>query len=136
MSGYAKVNGLEMYYEVHGRGRPLILLHGGFGSTAMFAEILPALAEGRRVIAADLRAHRGRRPSLERLLDGRRGAADRRPAPWPRAQARGRLLPLQAGGVAPGGPRRPGRGGTRGRRADEAVPDVRTNCEAEHPQSG
>lgn len=67
MSGYARVNGLEMYYEVLGYGRPLILLHGGFGSTGMFAEILPALAEGRRVIAADLQAH-GRTADIDRPL--------------------------------------------------------------------
>ena len=66
MSGYAKVNGLEMDYEVH--GRPLILLHGAFGSTAMFAEILPALAEGRWVIAADLQAH-GRTADVDRPLN-------------------------------------------------------------------
>lgn len=67
MSGHAKVNGLEMYYEVHGYGRPLILLHGGFGSTGMFAEVLPKLAEGRRVIAADLQAH-GRTADVDRPL--------------------------------------------------------------------
>jgi pimeloyl-ACP methyl ester carboxylesterase len=54
---YAPVNGLEMYYEVHGSGEPLILLHGGFGLTAMFGEVLPMLAAGRQVIAVDLQAH-------------------------------------------------------------------------------
>jgi len=46
-----------MYYEIHGSGEPLILLHGGLGSTEMFAPILPELSKGRRVIAADLQAH-------------------------------------------------------------------------------
>src|SRR5215218_823708 len=55
--GYASVNGLEMYYEIHGAGRPLILLHGGVGAIEMFGEVLPLLAEGRRVIAVDLQAH-------------------------------------------------------------------------------
>lgn len=67
MGGYARVNGLKMYYEVHGVGRPLILLHGGFGSTEMFADVLPALSEGRRVIAADLQAH-GRTADVDRPL--------------------------------------------------------------------
>jgi pimeloyl-ACP methyl ester carboxylesterase len=54
---YADVNGISLYYEEHGSGRPLILLHGGLGSGGMWAPILPALAEGRRVITADLQAH-------------------------------------------------------------------------------
>ena len=37
---YARVNGLEMYYEVHGKGEPLILLHGGVGAIEMFGEVL------------------------------------------------------------------------------------------------
>jgi hypothetical protein len=49
-AGYAPVNGLEMYYEVHGTGEPLILLHGGVGAIEMFGEVLPLLAEGRQVI--------------------------------------------------------------------------------------
>ncbi len=64
---YASVNGLKMYYEVHGYGRPLVLLHGSFGTTQMFADILPTLAEGRRVIAADLQAH-GRSADIDRPL--------------------------------------------------------------------
>jgi pimeloyl-ACP methyl ester carboxylesterase len=54
---YASVNGLEMYYEIHSTGRPLVLLHGGVGAIEMFGEVLPLLAEGRQVIAADLQAH-------------------------------------------------------------------------------
>jgi len=66
-SGYAHVNGLELYYEIYGSGEPLILLHGGLGSTEMFTAILPALAKTRRVIAADLQAH-GRTPDIDRPL--------------------------------------------------------------------
>lgn len=64
---YAKVNGLEMYYEVHGTGRPLILIHGGLGSTGMFGENLKALAKHRKVIAVDLQAH-GRTADIDRPL--------------------------------------------------------------------
>lgn len=42
-TGYAPVNGLSLYYEIHGAGEPLILLHGGLGSTGMFAGILPGV---------------------------------------------------------------------------------------------
>lgn len=42
MNGYAEVNGLRMYYEVHGTGRPLVLLHGAFGTIeSCFAGLLP-----------------------------------------------------------------------------------------------
>lgn len=54
---YAEVNGINLYYEVHGAGRPLILLHGGLGSGEMFGPILPQLAEHLRVIAVDLQGH-------------------------------------------------------------------------------
>ena len=47
-TGYAPVNGLNMYYEIFGQGQPLILLHGGFGSTGMFAPIMAALSVERR----------------------------------------------------------------------------------------
>lgn len=57
-TGYAPVNGLQMYYEIHGSGRPLVLLHGG-GSTiyTSFGRILPALARSQQVIAVELQAH-------------------------------------------------------------------------------
>jgi pimeloyl-ACP methyl ester carboxylesterase len=66
-TGYAPVNGLKLYYEVHGTGAPLVLLHGGLGATDMFAEILPSLSSGRRVIAVDLQAH-GRTADIDRPL--------------------------------------------------------------------
>jgi pimeloyl-ACP methyl ester carboxylesterase len=66
-TGYAPLNGLKLYYEIHGTGEPLILLHGGVGATDMFAEILPALSKARRVIAVDLQAH-GRTADIDRPL--------------------------------------------------------------------
>ena len=66
-SGYAPVNGLELYYEIHGDGAPLILIHGGFGATGMFGDLLPALAAHRRVIAVDLQGH-GRTADIDRPL--------------------------------------------------------------------
>jgi pimeloyl-ACP methyl ester carboxylesterase len=66
-AGYAPVNGLNLYYEIHGDGEPLILMHGGLGSTEMCHEILPALSIARRVIAVDLQAH-GRTADIDRPL--------------------------------------------------------------------
>jgi pimeloyl-ACP methyl ester carboxylesterase len=56
--GYAPVNGLKMYYEIHGEGAPLVLIHGG-GSTIQttFGNILPLLARHHKVIAVELQAH-------------------------------------------------------------------------------
>ena len=59
--GYASVNGLKMYYEVYGSGRPLLNLHGFFMSGAIY----PALVEGRQVIAADMQGH-GRTADVDR----------------------------------------------------------------------
>ena len=64
---YADVNGISLYYEEHASGRPLILLHGGYGTGEMFAPILPLLAGGRRVITVDLRGH-GRTADVDRPL--------------------------------------------------------------------
>jgi len=64
---YADVNGVSIYYEEHGSGEPLILLHGGLGSGDMYAPILPLLAEGRRVITVDLQAH-GHTADVDRPL--------------------------------------------------------------------
>jgi pimeloyl-ACP methyl ester carboxylesterase len=64
---YADVTGINLYYETHGAGRPLILLHGGLGSGEMFAPILPALADGRQVIAVDLQGH-GRTADVDRPI--------------------------------------------------------------------
>jgi pimeloyl-ACP methyl ester carboxylesterase len=58
VGGYAPVNGLNMYYEIHGEGKPLVLIHGG-GSTIQttFGNILPSLVEHHKVIAVELQAH-------------------------------------------------------------------------------
>jgi pimeloyl-ACP methyl ester carboxylesterase len=68
-TGYAPVNGLEMYYEVHGSGGiPLLLLHGGlFNIDLQFGELLPSLAASRQVIAADFQGH-GRTNDIDRPL--------------------------------------------------------------------
>src|SRR5438093_5600730 len=64
---YAEVNGIKLYYEIHGTGRPLILLHGGLGAIEMFGPNLPALAKGRQVIAVNLQGH-GRTADIDRPL--------------------------------------------------------------------
>jgi pimeloyl-ACP methyl ester carboxylesterase len=64
---YADVNGIRLYYEVHGSGRPVILLHGGLGAIEMFGPNLPALAKGRQVVAVDLQGH-GRTADIDRPL--------------------------------------------------------------------
>ena len=64
---YAEVNGLRLYYQVHGAGQPLVLLHGGVGAIEMFGPVLPLLAAGRQVIAVDLQAH-GRTADIDRPL--------------------------------------------------------------------
>ena len=64
---YASVNGLKMYYEVHGSGKPLVLLHGAYMTIDALGEILPGLAEGRRVIAVELQGH-GRTADVDRPL--------------------------------------------------------------------
>ena len=72
---YADVNGINLYYETHGTGRPMILLHGGLGSGEMFGPILPALSENHQVIAPDLQGH-GRTADIDRPIDIRLMADD------------------------------------------------------------
>jgi pimeloyl-ACP methyl ester carboxylesterase len=55
--GYVLANGVNYYYEIHGRGEPLLLLHGGLGSIDMFRPILPTLAKERQIIGVDLHGH-------------------------------------------------------------------------------
>jgi pimeloyl-ACP methyl ester carboxylesterase len=56
--GYAPVNGLEMYYEMHGSGQPLVLLHGNLSTIgSSFGKVLPALSATRRVIAVEQQGH-------------------------------------------------------------------------------
>jgi pimeloyl-ACP methyl ester carboxylesterase len=72
---YAEVNGLHLYYETHGTGRPMILLHGGLGSGEMFGPILPTLAASHQVITVDLQGH-GRTADIDRPIDIRLMAED------------------------------------------------------------
>jgi len=57
-SVYSEVNGLKMYYEIYGEGKPLVLIHGG-GSTIQttFGRVIPLLAKQRQLIAVELQAH-------------------------------------------------------------------------------
>jgi pimeloyl-ACP methyl ester carboxylesterase len=73
--GYAPVNGLNMYYEIHGTGRPLVLLHGAYMTIDMFGELLPTLAETRRVIAVELQGH-GHTADVDRPLSYEQMADD------------------------------------------------------------
>jgi pimeloyl-ACP methyl ester carboxylesterase len=66
-SGLAPVNGIQLAYQLHGAGKPLILLHGGFGSADMFGPNTAALAAGRQVIGVDLQSH-GRTPAIDRPM--------------------------------------------------------------------
>jgi pimeloyl-ACP methyl ester carboxylesterase len=64
---YADVNGIKLYYEIHGAGRPLVLLHGGLGAGSMFGENIPALAKNHQVILVDLQGH-GRTADIDRPM--------------------------------------------------------------------
>src|SRR5688572_12393408 len=64
---YAEVNGLRMYYEVHGEGRPLVLLHGAYMTVDAMGSILPGLAETRRVIVPEMQGH-GRTADIDRPI--------------------------------------------------------------------
>jgi pimeloyl-ACP methyl ester carboxylesterase len=70
VGAYADINGLHIYYETHGTGRPLVLLHGGLGSNEMFGPALQVLASDHRVIAPDLQGH-GRTADIDRPIDVR-----------------------------------------------------------------
>lgn len=66
--GYVMVNDLHMYYEIHGTGQPLVLLHGAFSAIGTsFGKLLPSLARNRQVIAFELQAH-GRTADIDRPL--------------------------------------------------------------------
>jgi pimeloyl-ACP methyl ester carboxylesterase len=64
---YADVNGIKLYYEIHGSGRPLVLLHGGLGSGEMFEPMLPTLTEQHQAIVVDLQGH-GRTADIDRPI--------------------------------------------------------------------
>ncbi|HEU4637182.1 MAG TPA: alpha/beta hydrolase [Edaphobacter sp.] len=66
-SGFAPVNGLNLYYEIHGTGQPLVLLHGGVSASEAFGPNLAELAKARKVIAVHLQGH-GRTKDIDRPL--------------------------------------------------------------------
>jgi pimeloyl-ACP methyl ester carboxylesterase len=72
---YANVNGINLYYETHGEGRPLVLLHGGLGSGEMFGPVLTELAKHHHVVTPDLQGH-GRTADIDRPIDMRLMAGD------------------------------------------------------------
>src|SRR5438093_13062578 len=73
--GYAAVDGLAMYYEVHGSGDPLVMLHGGLSTVGEFHGIVPTLAQRRRVIAVERQGH-GRTADIERPFSFEQWADD------------------------------------------------------------
>jgi pimeloyl-ACP methyl ester carboxylesterase len=75
-TGYAPVNGLNMYYEIHGEGEPLVLLHGAFSAIGTsFQHVLPGLAQTRQVIGLEMQAH-GRTADIDRPLSPEQMADD------------------------------------------------------------
>jgi pimeloyl-ACP methyl ester carboxylesterase len=75
-TGYAPVNGLQMYYEVHGSGRPLVLLHGNLSTIGVdFGGIIPSLAKSRQVVAVEQQAH-GHTADIDRPLSIQSWAQD------------------------------------------------------------
>src|SRR4051812_50097350 len=104
---YANVNGINVYYETHGEGRPVVVLHGGLGSGELFVPALPALAGAYQVILPDLQGH-GRTADIDRPIDLRLMAGDIaaliRHLGLEKAAGVG-LLPRGGGGVPRGGGR-------------------------------
>src|SRR5439155_22140986 len=67
-SGYALVNGIKVYYEVYGEGKPVVLLHGAFMTIQMnWGQLIPELSKTRKVIAIELQGH-GHTPISDREL--------------------------------------------------------------------
>ncbi len=68
-SGYAPVNGIKVYYEVYGEGKPLVLIHGAFYTIEMnWGQLIPELSKTRKVIAIEMQGH-GHTPYSDRKLD-------------------------------------------------------------------
>jgi pimeloyl-ACP methyl ester carboxylesterase len=66
VTGYAPVNGLKMYYEIHGKGEPVVLLHGSFMTiTNNWQDMIAALSKSRKVIAVEMQGH-GRTADIKR----------------------------------------------------------------------
>jgi pimeloyl-ACP methyl ester carboxylesterase len=66
-TGYAPVNGLNMYYEIHGTGQPLVVLHGAFMTIELMGKLVTELARSRQVIAVELQGH-GHTADIDRPL--------------------------------------------------------------------
>lgn len=67
-SGYAPVNGIKVYYEVYGEGKPIVLIHGAYYTIGMnWGQLIPELAKTRKVIAIELQGH-GHTPFSDRKL--------------------------------------------------------------------
>ena len=68
-SGYVPVNGIKVYYEVYGEGKPIVLLHGAFYTIEMnWGQLIPELSKTRKVIAIEFQGH-GHTPFSDRKLD-------------------------------------------------------------------
>lgn len=74
-TGYAEVDGLRMYYEVHGDGAPVVVLHGAYMTTGLMRPVTDGLAATRQVIAVDLQGH-GRTADVDRPITYERMADD------------------------------------------------------------
>ncbi len=75
-SDYAEVNGINMYYEVHGNGKPLVLLHGAFMTISLnFAKMIPVFARDRKVIAIEQQGH-GHTEDIDRPVSHEQMADD------------------------------------------------------------
>ena len=72
---FAQLNGIKMYYEVYGEGKPLVLLHGFGGSSANWAQFIPAFSKNYKVIAIDMRGH-GRSTNPSNTFTHRQSALD------------------------------------------------------------
>jgi pimeloyl-ACP methyl ester carboxylesterase len=76
VTGYAPVNGLKMYYEVHGKGDPVVLLHGSFMTiTNNWQDMIAGLSKTRQVIAVEMQGH-GRTADIKRDFSYANLAAD------------------------------------------------------------
>lgn len=68
-SGYATANGMKVYYEIYGEGKPIILLHGAFYTIEMnWGQLIPELSKTRKVVAIEFQSH-GHTPYSDRKLD-------------------------------------------------------------------
>ena len=95
-TGYAPIGDLDMYYEIHGEGRPLVLLHGAYMTVDMMGPLLAGLARTRQVIAAEQQGH-GRTADVDRPITYEQMADDTAGADPPPRHRAGRRRRLQHG---------------------------------------